>query len=112
MAQVLFPFRADGIVEVVRHLAQAQHLDSMLSGQGAIQGEVDQMVAIRVEQYAVIGAPLVTMGQDVFVKTPTLHITHQKAEWAFFREYRKDFLKMQKGGRLIHSVDYQRVGIT
>ena len=65
---------------MIRHLAQAQHLDSMLPGEGAVRGEMDQMVAVGIEEHAVIGAPLVTMGQDILEKLPTLHISQQKAE--------------------------------
>jgi hypothetical protein len=92
-------------MDMIRHLAQAQHLDSMPSGEGAEQGEMDQMVAVGIEKYAVIGAPLVTMGQDILEKLPTLHISQQKAEWAFADEYRKDSPKKQNGGRRMESAD-------
>ena len=75
ICQIGFSTCSDGIVYVVRHLTQAQHLDSMLSGQSAVEGKVDQMVTVGIEEYAVIGAPLVTMGQDVLEKDPTLHIS-------------------------------------
>jgi hypothetical protein len=65
-------------MDMIRHLAQAQHLDSMPSGEDAEQGEMDQMVAVGIEEYAVIGAPLVTMGQDIPEKLPTLHISQAK----------------------------------
>ena len=90
---------------MVRHLAQAEHLDPMLSGEGAEQGEMDQMVAVGIEQHAVIGAPLVTMGQDILEKLPTLHISQYKAERAFMDEYRKDSPEKQKGGRRMESAD-------
>ena len=62
-------------MDMVRHLAQAQHLDPMLSGENAVQREIDQMVTVRVKQYAAIGAPVITMGQDILEKLPTLHIS-------------------------------------
>jgi len=71
----------------------------MLSGEGAEQSEVDQMVAVGIEEYAVIGTSLVTMGQDILEKLPTLHISQYKAERAFMGEYRKVFSKKQRGGR-------------
>ena len=90
---------------MVRHLAKTQHLDSMLSGEGAEQGEMGQMVAVGIEKYAVIGAPLVTMGQDILEKLPTLHISQYKAERAFMGEYRKDSPEKQKGSRRMESAD-------
>jgi hypothetical protein len=92
-------------MDMIRHLAQAQHLDSMPSGEDAEQGEMDQMVAVGIEEYAVIGAPLVTMGQDIPEKLPTLHISQQKAEWAFTDEFRKESPKSQKVGRRMEAVD-------
>ena len=67
------------------------------------------MVAIGIEQDAVIGASLVTMGQDILVKLPTLHIAQQKAERAFIGEYRKDSPKKQIGGRRMEVTGIQAI---
>ena len=92
---------------MIRHLAQAEYLNPILPGQGAIQGEIDQVVTVGVEQDTVIGAPLVTMGQDILVKLPTLHIAQQKAERAFIGEYRKDSPKKQIDGRRMEVTGFQ-----
>ena len=81
----------------------------MSSGQDTEKGEVYQVVAVGIEQHAVIGAPLVTMGQDILEKLPTLHIAQQKAEGAFIGEYRKDSPKKQKYGRRMEVAGFQRI---
>jgi len=68
----------------------------MPSSQGTVQGEMDQVVAVGIEPHAVIGAPLVTMGQDILEKLPTLHIAQQKAERAFVANIGKVFRKSKK----------------
>jgi hypothetical protein len=80
VSQIRFPFSPDGIMDMIRHLAQAQNMDAVLPGHDAVQGEIDQTVCIGVEQHAVIGAPLVTMGQDILDKLPTLHISQHKRQ--------------------------------
>ena len=107
--QVRFALCPDGIMDMVRHLAQAQHLDSMLAGKDAVQCEIYQMVTVRIKQHAVIGAPLVTMGQNILEKLPTLHISQQKAEWAFADEFRKDSSKKQNVGRRMEMPGFQEI---
>lgn len=81
---------------MVRHLTQAQHLDSVLSGEGAEQGEMDQMVAVGIEQDAVIGAPLVTMGQDILEKLPTLHISQAEGRRGLLGRISERFFEKAK----------------
>jgi hypothetical protein len=95
--QVGFALCPDRIVDMVRHLAQAQHLDSVLSGEDAEHSEMDQMVAVGIEEYAVIGAPLVTMGQDILEKLPTLHISQAKGRMGLLGRISERFSGKAKG---------------
>ena len=90
-------------MDMVRHLAQAQHLDSVLAGEDAIQCEIDQMVTIGVEQEAVIGASLVTVGQDIPDKLPTLHISQHIVCFANIGKiHRKSKMETVEWNRLIN----------
>jgi hypothetical protein len=58
---------------------------------------MDQMVAVGIEEYAVIGAPLVTMGQDILEKLPTLHISQAKGRMGLLGRISERFSGKAKG---------------
>lgn len=69
----------------------------MLSGQDAIRREINQMVAVGIEQHAVIGAPLVTMSQDILEKLPTLHISQAEGRMGLRGRISERFSGKAKG---------------
>ena len=95
--EVLFPVRHHGIMDMIRHLTHRKHPDMVLAGQYAIVREIDEVVAVSIEQDTVVVSPLVTVGQCVLVKLPTLHISQlvMGSGQNPCREYRQLFEKKQ-----------------
>ena len=84
-------------MNVIRHLAHRKYSDMVLASHRAIMREIDKVVAVGVKQDTVIFRPLVTVGQCVLVKLPTLHISRLKrSRMGLFSEYRKDSVDLQE----------------
>ena len=79
--EVLLTICDDGIVDVIRHLAQGKDLDAIFSGHDAVLGKEDQVVAVSIEQHATIFRPLVAVIQYALDKLPSLHGS-QLLEWS------------------------------
>ena len=75
--EIFLPVRYHGIMDMIGHLAHRKHLDMVLAGHHAVVCEIDEVVAVGIKQDTIVFGPLVTVGQCILVKLPTLHISQQ-----------------------------------
>ena len=71
---VLHEREEGGFGRLVRHLAERQDFDSVLSCHYAIVCEIDEMISVAIEQDTMVGTPLIAVVHDSLIKYPTLHI--------------------------------------
>ena len=61
-------------MDMVRHLAERQDFDSVLSCHHAVVCEIDEVISVAIEQDTMVGTPLIAVVHDSLIKYPTLHI--------------------------------------
>ena len=72
--EVFFVFSHYRVMDVVRHLAERQYFDSVLSCHHAVVCEIDEVISVAIEQDTMVGTPLIAVVHDSLIKYPTLHI--------------------------------------